>query len=107
MDKKSDEEDTYFIPIVRAYKKYYKINGGNLVTYFWPPSKTPNLEGTKIRGVKGRGGNILGSLPSNFLNHARGGAHFPSPPLPSNQTGPMCPRIFTYHIKFKFFFGQL
>ena len=39
-------------------------------------------------GGKRRGGNILGSLLSNFLNHARGGAHFPSPPLPSNQTGP-------------------
>ena len=50
------------------------------------PPNPPNLEGAKIKGGKGRGGNILGSLPSNFSIHARGGAHFPSPSLPFPQT---------------------
>ena len=57
-----------------------------LVLNFGLPPKPPNLEGTKIREVKGKGGNILGSLPSNFSNYARGGAHFPFPPLPFPQT---------------------
>ena len=47
MGKKSEEEDTCFIPIVRAYKEYYKIDGSNLVTYFWPPSKTPQFGGNQ------------------------------------------------------------
>ena len=57
-----------------------------LVLNFGLPPKPPNLEGAKIREVKGREGNILDSLPSNFSNHARGGAHFPSPSLPFPQT---------------------
>ena len=63
-----------------------KIYEDKLVLNFGLPPKLPNLEGAKIREWKGRGGNILGSLPSNFLNHARGGTHFPSPPLPFPQT---------------------
>ena len=86
LTKKCEEKNTSFISLVRVYKGYYKIDRGNLVTYFGLPPKPPNLEGTKIRGWKEREGNILSSLPSNFLNHARGGAHFPSPPLPFPQT---------------------
>ena len=63
-----------------------KYHEDRLVLNFGLLSKPPNLEGAKIREWKGRGGNILRSLPSNFSNHARGGAHFPSPSLPFPQT---------------------
>ena len=59
---------------------------GILVKIFDSPLKPPNLEGAKIKKGKGRGGNILGLLPSNIFNHARGGTHFPSPSLPFPQT---------------------
>ena len=68
-----------------------KYNRDKLVLHFGLPPKPPNLEGAKIREEKGRRGNILGSLPSNFLNHARGEAHFPFPPLPSSSFKPNRP----------------
>ena len=55
-------------------QKYNKIGWGNLVKSFGSPPNPPNLEGSKIEGLKGRGGNILGPLPSNFSNQTKEGS---------------------------------